>query len=74
MGRYLLHNVVGQMTALYDEFAKAHVVALDVPPIAEARYEHRLLDVVTRIRQAGPHVAVVLRPNMRRNSDKALWV
>ena len=31
MGRYLLHNVVGQMTALYDEFSKAHVVLSDVP-------------------------------------------
>ena len=31
MGRYLLHNVVGQMTALYDGFSKAHVVVLDVP-------------------------------------------
>ena len=35
-GRYLLHNAVGQMTAIYDEFATAHVVVLDVPPAAEA--------------------------------------
>ena len=30
-GRYLLHSVVGQMTALYDKFSKAHAAVLDVP-------------------------------------------
>ena len=74
LGRYLLHDVVGQMTALYDEFTHAQIAVLEVPPAAAPSYESRLLDVITRIRSAGPHAVVIVRPSVRRKTDKALWV
>ena len=73
-GKYLLHHVTEQMTALYDEFSKAHTAVLYVPPAAEMKYEDRMLDIAKRIRQAGPDVAIIVRPNMNRQSDRATWV
>ena len=73
-GRFLLHQVADRMTALYDEFTKAHLAVLDIPPAAEAKYELRMLSIVKRILQAGPKVAILVRPNMRRKSDRATWV
>ena len=73
-GRYLLHHVAERTTALYDEFSKAHITVLDVPPAAEMKYENRTLDIVNRIVQAGPKVAMIVRPNMNRQSDRATWV
>ena len=73
-GRYVLHHVADRMTALYDEFTKAHFAVLDVPPAAEMKYEFRVLSMVNQILQAGPKTAIFVRPNMRRNSDRATWV
>ena len=53
-GRYMLHHVADRMTALYDEFTKAHFAVLDVPLAAEMKYELRMLSMVNRILQAGP--------------------
>ena len=73
-GRYLLHHVTERMTALYDEFSRAHIAVLDVPPAAEMKYEHRMLNIVNRIIQAGPKVALIVIPNMARQSERATWV
>ena len=73
-GRFLLHQVADRMTALYDEFTQAHLAVLEIPPAAEAKYEFRMLSIVKRILQAGPKVAILVRPNMRRKSDRATWV
>ena len=73
-GRFLLHQVADRMTSLYDEFTQAHLAVLEIPPAAEVRYELRMLSIVKRILHAGPRVAVIVRPNMRRKSDRATWV
>ena len=72
--RYVLHDVMGRLTALYQEFSQAHVAVLEVPPSVSPSYEHKLLDVISRIKAAGPEVAVIVQPSMRRRSDKSLWV
>ena len=73
VSKYLLHDVIGQMKAQFDEMANADLVALDIPPIAEPLYERKVLDIVSRIHQAGPQVVLMVRPSMRRKSDRAIW-
>ena len=74
LDRYVLHDVIGQVTAPFHEFSTAHVALLEVPPTVAPLYEHKLLDVISRLRAAGPDVAVIVQPSLRRRSDKSLWV
>ena len=74
LGRYLLHDVVSQLTAPFHELSHAHVAVLEVPPSVAPLYEHKLLDTITRIRAAGPEVAVIVQPSMRWRTDKSFWI
>ena len=74
IGRYVLHSMMAQMTAPLDELSTAHIVVLEVPPTAAARFEHDLLRLVARIRAQGPEVAVIVQPSLRKKSNKTLWI
>ena len=74
LNRHLLHDVMSKVTAPYHELSAAHVAVLEVPPSVAPLYEHKLLDMVSRVRAAGPEVAIIVQPSMRRRSDKSLWV
>ena len=74
LDRYVLHDVIGKVTAPFHEFSTAHVAMLEVPPSVAPLYEHKLLDTISRLHAAGPEVAVIVQPSLRRRSDKSLWV
>ncbi len=52
-----------------DELSSAHLVAIEIPPVALKGFEHDLLHLVAKIRAIGPHVAIIVskvsdgRPN-----------
>ena len=72
--RYVLNDVLVNMTAPLDELSTAHLVVLEAPPIVTARFEHTFLSLVQRIRASGPHVSTIVQPSLRRKSNKTLWV
>ena len=73
-GRYLLHEALGAVKLPLDEFSCAHLVVLEIPPVCYPRAEHDVLSLIAKIRSTGPHVAVVIQPSVRRQTQKAHWV
>ena len=49
VGKYLLADVLASRDAPLQEIAAANLVAIEVPPIAKAGFEHRLLEVVQKL-------------------------
>ena len=47
---------------------------MKVPPLTQHGFEHSLLRVVSKIRQVGPQVAIIVLPQERRQAQTALWV
>ena len=74
IGRFVLHDMMANMTAPLDELSTAHLVVLEAPPNGAARFEHDMLSLVSRIMAQGPEVAVMVQPSLRRKSNKTLWV
>ena len=74
IGRYVLYDMMANMTAPLDELSTAHLVVLEAPPNVAARFEHDMLSLVSRIMAQGPEVAVMVQPSLRRKSNKALWI
>ena len=71
---YLLYQLLAAVKLPLDELAYAHLVAMKVPPLSQHGFEHNLLRVVSKIRQVGPHVAIIVLPQERRQAQTALWV
>jgi hypothetical protein len=57
-----------------DELSSAHLVAIEIPPVALKGFEHDLLHLVAKIRAIGPHVAIIVQPSLRRQTQQALWI
>merc|ERR1711873_348278 len=74
IGRYVLYDMMANMTAPLDELSTAHLVVLEAPPDVAARFEHDMLSLVSRIMAQGPEVAVLVQPSLRRRSNRTLWV
>ena len=58
----------------FDELAAAQVVALEAPPRMPQHFERTLLQFITKVRARGPHVAIVVAPQAKRQSQVALWI
>ena len=52
VGQYLLEQVLASVDAPLQEMAAADVVAMETPPVSKTGFEHRLLDVVTKLQAA----------------------
>ena len=62
---YLLYQLLAAVKLPLDELAYAHLVAMKVPPLSQHGFEHNLLRVVSKIRQVGPHVVIIVLPQER---------
>jgi hypothetical protein len=73
-GCYLLHELLASVKLPLDELSSAHLVAIEIPPVAVKGFEHRLLHLIAKIRAIGPHVAIIVQPSLRRQTQHALWI
>ena len=71
MAKYILHDMMASTTAPMHELSIAHVVALEVPPIVTAKFEHDLLNFVHKLLALNVLVLAVVQPSLRRKSNKA---
>ena len=71
---YLLHELMASVKLPLDELSSAHLVAIEIPPVALRGFEHSLLHLIAKIRAIGPHVAIIVQPSLRRRTQQALWV
>ena len=74
VGRYLLASIISEQIAPFREFMSVDTVVMEVPPVAKPKFEHQMLNIVQRIRAAGPTVLLIVQPSLRRKSNKTLWV
>ena len=72
VNRYVLHDVLSKGNAPLQEFSEADLVVFEVPPVTRSQLEHRMLEIVQKIRASGPEVMVVSHPGLRHESNKAL--
>ena len=71
---YLLQELMASVKLPLDELSTAHLVAIEIPPVALGGFEHTLLHLITKIRAIGPHVAIILQPNLQGQAQQAQWV
>ena len=67
-------DVLKTRAAPLQELKKAQAVFIEAPSITKARYEHEMLDLVSRIRNLRTDVMVIVQPSLRRKSNRTLWV
>ena len=72
MVKYVLHDMLASTSAPMHELSTAHVVALEVPPIVTARFEHDLLNFVQKLLALSVIVLVVMQPSLRRKTNQTL--
>ena len=72
--RYHLHSLMRSVTAPLAELSAADAVMLEVPPTAERRYEHTMLDFTNRILPQCANVTILVQPSLRRKSERPTWV
>ena len=56
------------------EFSEAQAVFIEAPAITKARYEHEMLDLVTKLHNQQKEVVLIVQPSLRRKSNRTLWV
>ena len=71
---YLLHSLLVATKLPLDELSMAHLVAMEVPSKATIGFERLLLRLVQQTRAAGPQVAVIVAPQLRRQAQTMTWV
>ena len=74
IGSYLFHELLASVKLPLDELSLAHLVAIEIPPVALKGFEHKLLHLVAKIRAIGPQVAIIVQPSLRRQTQQALWI
>ena len=74
MAEYILHDMLASTEAPMHELSTAHVVALEVPPVVTAKFEHDLLNFVDKLLALHVIVLAVVQPSLRRKTNKSLWV
>ena len=72
--RYHLHSLIRSVTAPLTELSAADAVMLEIPPTADRRYEHTILDFVNRIIPQCAKVTILVQPSLRRKSERPTWV
>ena len=72
--RYHLHSLIRSVTAPLTELSAADAVMLEIPPTADRRYEHTILDFVSRIIPQCASVTILVQPSLRRKSERPTWV
>ena len=71
---YLLHTILTSVELPLAELSVNHLVAIDVPANSQPHFEHKLLKAVAKIRNTGPHVAVIVQPSLRKLTQRSTWV
>ncbi len=74
MRTYLLHSLLVATKLPLDELSSANLVAMEVPSKATSGFERLLHRPVQQTRAAGPHVAVLDAPQVRRQAQTMTWV
>ena len=74
MRTYLLHSLLAATKLPLDELSTAHLVAMEVPSKATIGFERLLLRLVQQTRAAGPQVAVIIAPQLRRQAQTMTWI
>ena len=72
-GCYLLHELLASVKLPLDELSQAHLVAIEIPPLALKGFKHNLLHLIAKIRAIGPQVAIIVQPSLRRQTQHAQW-
>ena len=72
--KYLLAEVLASLQTPMLEFKEAKAVLIEAPAITKARYEHDMLDLVTKIHNLQTEVLLIVQPSLRRKSNRTLWV
>ena len=71
---YFLHELLGSVKLPLDELSQTHLVVVEVPPSTLRDFEHHLAMLVAKIRAAGPHVALITQPSLRKQTQKMTWI
>ena len=71
---YHFHELMASVKLPLDELCTAHLVAIEIPPVTLEGFEHTLLHLVTKVRAIGPHVAIILQPNLQGQTQQAQWI
>ena len=74
IAKYVSRDVLASMSAPLHELSTAHLVALEVPPVATAKFEHNLLNYAHRLLALSQLALVVVHPSLRRKTNQTLWV
>ncbi len=69
-----LHQLLQNPMLSMEEFAAVNLVALEVPPVTLAGFEHDLLRKVAKLCAANVPVAILVQPSLRKRTQRALWV
>ncbi len=69
---YPLHRLLASSQFSPGEFSQVDLVALEVPPVTFTGFEHDLLRLTTQLLTTGTHVAIIVHPSLRKNTQKAL--
>ena len=71
---YLLHTVLTSIELPLAELSVNNLVAIDAPANSHPHFEHKLLKAIAKIRNMGPHVAVIVQPSLRKKTQRSTWV
>ena len=56
------------------ELSETKAVFIEAPAITKIRYEHEMLDLVTKVHNQQKEVVLIVQPSLRRKSNRTLWV
>ena len=73
-GSYLLHTMLRNVMLPLAELSQVHLVAMEIPAVAFAGFEHDLLKLVAKIQTVGPRQCVIVQPSLRKKTQRSLWV
>ena len=66
--------MLSQVNLPHEELSINDLVAIEVPPLTHAKFDHDLHRFVAKVRVLGPKVAVIVQPSMRKKTQRAFWV
>ena len=70
MAKYVLHDILASVTAPLHELSSAHLVVLEIPPVATAGFEHDLLVLVQKLLALNLSALALIQLSLRRRSNK----
>ena len=71
VGKYLLTDVLASKDAPLQEIAAASLVAIEVPPVTKAGFEHRMLEVVQKLGgEPSVEIPLLVQPSLRKKTKQ----